>query len=416
VRVSAAPSLRGEPRFVRWATGDAISLTGSAVTTVVLPVLVFQRTGSVAATGGLFAVRVVPYLLFGLIAGPIADRGDRRKLIIGGNLVEGVLVGTIPLAAALGVLTIVQVYVVAVLSATAFVFSDAAVFGAVPALVGQERIAAANGVLAALASTADIAGPVLAGLLIAVVGAAPAVWVDSASFFVAAALIATIRSSFRTDNVSLDRPHVRDHLRRTIEFVRSRPVIGILFVAGFANSFAGGAVVGLLVPYAVTVLGVARGSGLVGVLFGAGGVGSLLAGLGFARLFRADRVAWITPASLAVSGVVAALLFFTRSWVPATALLVVFFAAITMTIMTGITYRQMASPDELRSSVNVIGRMIAWGGQPFGAAVGAIVASILDVKAAYAGAAAVMLATAVVARLALRRREADQEWRWSGVA
>jgi len=391
---------------VRWAIGDAISLTGSAVTTVVLPVLVFQRTGSVAATGGLFAVRVVPYLLFGLIAGPIADRGDRRKLIIGGNLVEGVLVGTIPLAAALGVLTIVQVYAVAVLSATAFVFSDAAVFGAVPALVGQQRIAAANGVLAALASTADIAGPVLAGLLIALVGAAPAVWVDSASFFVAAAMVASISSSFRTGDVRGDRPHVRDHLRRTVGFVRARPVIGILFLAGFANSFAGGAVVGLLVPYAVTVLGVARGSGLVGVLFGAGGVGSLLAGIGFARLFRPNRVVWLTPVSLAVSGVVAGVLFATRSWLPAAALMTVFFASITVTIMTGITYRQIASPDELRSSVNVIGRMISWGGQPFGAAVGAVVASILDVRAAYAGAAGVMLVTAIAARVALRRRGA----------
>ena len=404
--MSAPRSLRGEPKFVRWATGDAISLTGSAVTTVVLPVLVFERTGSVAATGGLFAVRVVPYLVFGLIAGPLADRGDRRRLIIGGNLVEGVLIGTIPLAAALGILTIVQVYVVAVLSATAFVFSDAAVFGAVPALVGTERLAAANGVLAALASTADIAGPVLAGVLIALVGAAAAVWADAASFFIAAAMVASINSSFRADEAQRDKPRLRDHLQETIQFVRSRPVIGILFVAGFANSFAFGAVLGLLVPFAVTALGVARGSGLVGVLFGAGGVGSLLAGLGFARLFRAERVVWLTPGSLAVSGAAAAALFFTHSWVLAAALLVVFFASITMTIMTGITYRQIASPDELRSSINVIGRMIAWGGQPFGAAVGAIVASIVDVKTTYAGAAIVMLSAAGVARLALRRRGA----------
>ena len=248
----------------------------------------------------------MPYLLFGLIAGPTADRGDRRKLIIGGNLVEGVLVGTIPLAAALGVLTIVQVYVVAVLSATAFVFSDAAVFGAVPALVGQERIAAANGVLAALASTADIAGPVLAGLLIAAVGAAPAVWVDSASFFVAAALIATIRSSFRTDDAHRDRPHVRDHLRRTVEFVRSRPVIGILFVAGFANSFAGGAVLGCSSPTELRCS--------VSPAAAAGSVCSSVP--------AASAACWPASASPACSG-------------------------------------PIASPDELRSSVNVIGRTIA---------------------------------------------------------
>ena len=71
-------------------------MVGSAVTMVVLPLVVFEATGSVTLTGALFAVRVVPYLLFGVIAGPVADRGNRRLLIIGGNVAEGVLVATIP--------------------------------------------------------------------------------------------------------------------------------------------------------------------------------------------------------------------------------------------------------------------------------------------------------------------------------
>ena len=136
-------------------------------------------------------------------------------------------------------------------------------------------------------------------------------------------------------------------------------------------------------------------------------MGSLFAGIGFARLFRVGRVTWLTPGSLAVSGVVAGALFFTTSWVLAAVLLVVFSASITTTIMTGITYRQIASPDELRSSVNVIGRMIAWGGQPFGASIGAIVASLMDVEASYALASVVMLAAAIAARIALRRQSAS---------
>src|SRR4249920_2123070 len=141
---STTTSLRAEPRFVRWATAEGISMLGSAVTGVVLPLLVFQLTGSAAQTGVLYAIRVVPYLAFGLVAGPIADRGNRRRLIIGGNLVEGVLVATIPIAHAFDVLTMAQIYAVALLAATAYVFSDAAVFGAVPALVGPARLPAAN--------------------------------------------------------------------------------------------------------------------------------------------------------------------------------------------------------------------------------------------------------------------------------
>ena len=89
-------SLRAEPAFVRWASAEGISLVGSAVTTIVLPLVVFEATGSITQTGALYAVRVVPYLLFGIIAGPIADQGNRRFLIIGGNVAEGLLVATIP--------------------------------------------------------------------------------------------------------------------------------------------------------------------------------------------------------------------------------------------------------------------------------------------------------------------------------
>jgi MFS family permease len=98
---------------MRWVSAEGVSMVGRAITTVVLPLVVYEETGSATQTGLLFAFRVVPYLVFGLIAGPVADRGNRRALIIGGNLVEGGLVLTIPIAHALGVLTVAQVYAVA---------------------------------------------------------------------------------------------------------------------------------------------------------------------------------------------------------------------------------------------------------------------------------------------------------------
>jgi hypothetical protein len=96
-------------------------------------------------------------LLFGLIAGPLADRGNRRRLLVGGNVVEGTLVSTIPIAHLLGVVTVLHIYAVALLSASAFVLSDAAALGALPALVGSKRLPAANGMLPTLASMTEIA-------------------------------------------------------------------------------------------------------------------------------------------------------------------------------------------------------------------------------------------------------------------
>lgn len=100
------------------------------------------------------------------------------------------------------------------LSATAFVFSDAAVFGAVPALVGTDRLAAANGFLGSMISGAEIVGPALGGVLAATIGATNAVWFDSASFFVAAAIQGSIRSTFRVGVPPSGRLHVRAQIKR----------------------------------------------------------------------------------------------------------------------------------------------------------------------------------------------------------
>ena len=400
---ASTTSLRAEPAFVRWATAEGVSMVGTAVSGVVLPLVVYQTTGSAGQTGALFALRVVPYLLFGLVAGPIADRGNRRRLIIGGNLAEGALVATIPIAHLLGVLTIAQIYVVALLAATAFVFSDAAVFGAVPALVGPERLAAANGFLSSLTAGSEIVGPVIAGVLVAAIGATSAIWIDAASFFAAAAVQTTIRSSFRDPGgASAVAEGLRARLRRAMRFIRNDRIVSTLLVAGFGNSFAFGTVIGLLVPYAVEELGVPSDDGRIGLLYGALGIGSLAAGLVFARVFRPRRVRVLTPSTLVLAGVLAAILAANKQWIPAHITIAAFSLAITTTIIVGITYRQLAAPDDLRSSVNVIGRMISWGGQPFGAATGAAISAATDVPTAYIVAAAVMLTSGAGAAIAFR--------------
>jgi MFS family permease len=341
-------------------------------------------------------------LVFGLVAGPIADRGNRRRLIVGGNLIEGTLVATIPIAHAFGVLTIAQIYAVALLAATAFVFSDAAVFGAVPALVGPSRLPAANGALSSIASCSDIAGPVIAGVLAASIGATNAVWIDAASFFIAAAVLASIRSTFR-ESAPTSGSSLRSSVGRALRFIRGETTVATLLIVGFGNSFAFGTVLGLLVPYAVQELGIGSRDGRIGLFYGALGVGSLVAGLLFSRLFRPHRVRVLTPASLGLSGVVVVALAIDKAWIAALIAIALFSWSITVTIMVGITYRQLAAPDDLRSSVNVIGRMTAWGGQPFGAATGAVVASIAGVPTAYVVAAVVMLVSSGGAAVALSR-------------
>ena len=396
--------LRNEPAFVRWAVAEGLSMVGSAVSMVVLPLIVYEATGSAAQTGLLFALRVVPYLLLGAIAAPLADRGNRRLLIIGGNVAEGLLIATIPIAEAFDALTMTQVYAVGLLSATAFVFSDAAVFGAVPALVGRERLAAANGFLGSMSSTAEIVGPTLGGVLAAVVGPTNAIWVVAFSLLVAALVQTTIRSSFRDRSVAIApaQPSVAEQVRRALSVVRRQRTMLALVLVGFGNSFAVGTILGLLVPYAVEQLDLAGADGRIGVLYGAGGVGSLLAGVLLSRLFRIERVKWLIPGLLACSSLLIDGLVASTSFVSALVLMTAFSWSIATTISVGITYRRLTAPDDLRSSVDFLGRMIAWGGQPFGAAIGGLIAVVTAVHVAYPVAALVMAASAIAASVLLR--------------
>lgn len=407
--VAMSTSLRSEPAFMRWVAAEGVSMVGTAVSTVVLPLLVYDITGSAAQTGLLFALRAVPYLVLGLVAGPIADRGNRRVLIIGGNLAEGALVLTIPVAALLGSLTAEHVYLVALLSATVFVFSDAAVFGAVPALVGRARLPAANGLLATIGSVAEIVGPVLGGVLVALVGGSTAILVTALTFLVAGAVQSRIRSTFRPPGAvaAHGEATLRSHVGTAVRVIRDDRVIATLLGVGFGNSFAFGAVLGLLVPYAVETLGLPADDGRIGLLYGTIGAGSLVAGALFSRVFRADRVRLLTPGTLLASSALAAALSINVSWLTATVLILVFSFSMATTIGIGITYRQLVAPDHLRSSINVIGRMVAWGGQPFGAAVGAAVTGATSVGVAYAVAAAVMAVSGLLATVLLWSTSTD---------
>ncbi len=373
---------------------------GTAASTVVLPVLVYDLTESAALTGLVFATRLVPYLLLGWIAGPIADRFNRRRLIIGGNLAEGLLVATIPVAAWLNLLTVGQVFVVALLSAVAFVFSDAAVFGAVPALVDKERLASANGVLATLASAADIVGPVLAGVLIATIGPANALSIDALTFLFAAAVQSTIRSNLRRSEPSEAPLSIRRHLATALAFVRRQRTVLVLIVAGFANSLAIGCILGLLVPWSIETLGYDRDDARLGVLYAAIGVGGLIAAVVFPRIFRAERVRLVTPASLLWSSVASATLLITTAAL-APVSIAAFAFGIMLTITIGITYRQLVTPDELTSTVNTVGRTIAAGGQPLGAAIGSVVVASTSITAAYTAATITLALTAIAAFIAL---------------
>ena len=366
--------------WVFW-TARTLSWTGTGISGVVLPVLIYDRTGSPALTTLLAAAEAVPYLVLGLPAGAVADRFGRRWLMVGCDLGCAALMGSIPLAWALGGLSTGLVLLAALGAATAFVFFDAASFGAVPALAGREHVVSAVSGLSAASAVTSMIAPAVAGGLLAVLAPAQAVIVDAASYLVSAAALASIRRPFgRPDTAGRPRLAWSDMLEGA-RFLWRQPLLrAMTLLAGTPVSVTGGAGVGLIVIYAVRALGLARTDPRIGLLYSAGAAGSVAAALALPRARRWLRAGRLTLLFLSLDAATLAWVALAPGFAVALAALACWQFCYSMVTINGITLRQQLTPDRLQSRVNTTARMLGWGGYPFGALIGGGLAEVLPVR------------------------------------
>ncbi len=384
----ATESLWRDRSFVLFWIARSVSLAGSAVTSVVLPALVYDMTGSAFFTGLLSAVGLLPTFVLGLFAGALADRTDRRRLVVGCEAVSALLLASIPAADLLGLLTLPHILVVAFLAGTVAVWFEAASLGVLPALVGPGQIVAANSALFTTMPILRIAALPVGGLLAASLGPAVAIGVDAASYAVAAALLLLIPRSLSTERGDEERPasqflRTLGDIRDGVAFVWRQRLVRTLTLVGFGNSLTGGAVSGLLVVYAVQGLGLPSGGGGLGALFAAGAVGSALAGILLPRLARRYPVGWITLTAMGLNLLLLLGLAVNRTFGAGLVLYALWMLTNVLIVINGISLRQMVTPDHLQGRVNMSARMIAMGGAPLGAAVGGLLAEAATIRVAF---------------------------------
>ncbi|MCP9487663.1 MAG: MFS transporter [Gaiellaceae bacterium MAG52_C11] len=405
-RVAPAPeSVWHDRAFVTYWLGSSVSVAGSWITYAVLPILVYQLTGSAFQTSLVAALEVLPYLIFGLPAGALADRLDRRRLMISCDVINALVIASIPLAHALGVLTLPHVYVAAFLAASAFVWFDAANFGALPALVGKDRLVAAQSAVWSSWTAIGIIAPSLGGLLAATVGAAPTLTVDALSYVVSAVALLLVARPFSLQEASgaqvpaivAPLARMRAEIAEGLSFLWRERIVRTLTLLGFGVAFSGGAVFGLTVVYAVEALALPQDDGRIGLLFSAGAAGSLAASLLLPRLTRRLPAARITLIGLPFDFVLILAVAAAPGLLVALALLFLWNAVHLLIILNGIALRQLVTPDRLQGRVNTTARMIAWGGTPFGAIVAGVLTEFVGVRAALALAAVAVGTSATAA-------------------
>lgn len=389
-----------ERDFSRYLAARVLSVVGAVVSAVSMPVLVYQLTGSAGWTSAVAAVEALPYLVFGLLAGALADRLDRRKMMVALDFgVAGVLL-SVPLAWWAGVLSAPHVVVVAFAAQTAFVFFDAANFGALPALVGKDRLTAAYSTLFGRTTAVELVVPGLTGLVVAIVSPAALLAVNVLTAVGSAVLLRGIAGSMASPRPVRGAGELVADVREGLRFLWREPIIRTLTLVGATHSAAGGAWVAVLVPYADRVLGVApRGDVRLAALFSCWGVGAIVASRLVPRLTARWGGARLALTALPLSLLGGVLVLVSGHWLLVCLAAVYWGAAHATVVLNGITYRQQVCPEELQSRVNTTARMLAWGvGQPLGAALaGAVAVAAGDPRAGLAAGVLVLLSGVVLA-------------------
>ncbi|MBM9504391.1 MFS transporter [Actinacidiphila acididurans] len=363
---------------------QTVSEMGSQVTVLALPlVAVVLLDASAFQVGLLAAAETSAYLLVALPAGAVVDRVVRRRLMIGCDLAQFLVIGSVPVAHALGVLTLAQLYAVALISSVLSVFFQVAYQAYLPVVLEHGQLMDGNGKLAASRSVAQIAGPSTGAALVTLVGAAGAMAADAVSFVSSAGLLTAIRSREpRPDRAEAGRrPRMTAQIREGLAYVLRDPILrNSVGFNGTANFFV------IMVETLGTVFLVRTlhlRPGLVGLLLALGAVGGLAGGLAaqyLARKVGSARISWIAMTLLSLPGLLIpaaepgwTVLLFAFGWISWTFSSTV--AGISLT-----SYRQAACPPDMLGRVGAAARWINWGTLPLGSLAGGGLATLLGIR------------------------------------
>ena len=265
----------------------ATSALGDWLYNVALLALVFGRTGSATWVALTTAARVLPVVVLGPLGGVLADRHDRRTLMIGADVVRVALMVALAVVAATG-LPILLAPVLAALATAASTVTSPSVAASTARLVEDEELQRANALRAAIGQGAIVAGPALGAVVLALAGPAVAILLNATTFAVSAAAVLAIgrNDAFQPRaRAEGDLPSFRSELRAGARALRGAPAAIRLVAADVLCS----GVYGLLTVLLVLVgRQVGAGAGGYGILLGGFGAGGLV---GAAILSRADAPA-----------------------------------------------------------------------------------------------------------------------------
>jgi len=330
--------------------GQLLSKTGSQFNYIALAWLVLQTTGSAMATGGVYLAQVLPAALLGWVAGVPVDRADRRKLMFHCDWMRAVLVLILPISFALHSLQEWLIYLVTfAISALSLLFY-AAEKSVIPALVPEEELTEANAWAEMTEQFGALVGPVVAGILIALLPSPVHIlYLDAVTFAVSAVTLVLLAWRDHPERAPGGAGQMLREAREGMACLLKDPLLRVVFFTAAAVNF-------LVAPFTVVfpVLSdrvLHAGAAGFGWLMGAFGAGMLAGSLAAGRLSRAMRPANLIYGGMALLGCALAAISACHEIWPAVALAALAATGIGPSNAVILTLVQKATPERLLGRV-----------------------------------------------------------------
>jgi MFS family permease len=382
MRLPVEFGLLRDPDYRRFFVSTAASQLGFYVTLLALPlVAVLALDAGELEVGLLTALTTVAFVVIGLPAGAWVDRMARRNILILGDLCRALALASIPVAWWAGVLSIWQLYGVALLLSVCTVFFDLAYQSYLPFLVGRANLLEGNAKLESVRAASQVGGPGIAGQLVQLLGAPIAVLANAVTLGLSVLLITRIS---RREPRPEPKPgaHLRREIGEGLRFVLGNPSLRAIAIgAGWFNFCYGGGFTALLLVFLVRDLRLPEGT--IGLILAASAVGGILGGAiarGLAARFGQGPVMWVSAAVMAPFALLVPLAQPGGSvWLAGGGLFAIGVGVVVFNV-TQLSIRQSITPDAMLGRMNATVRWVAWGLIPLGALTGGIVGQWLGAR------------------------------------
>jgi MFS family permease len=368
--------------FMRLWVGQTISEAGTQVSALAVPtVAILLLHASPFQVGLLTALEFLPFPVLGLVAGVYADRLKRRPLMIASDLGRMVALFTIPVAFSFGVLTMEQLYVVGLVVGVFNVFFGISYQSYLPALIDRVDLVEGNSKIEVSRSTAQLAGPAIAGFAIQAIGAAEAILIDAISYLVSAISIWLIKKPEPkpAPATASGRSGFWHEMWEGIQVVIHNPTLwkiaGCTATANLGSNMA--FAVELIFMYRYLHLAPSA----VGIVFAVGAVGGLLGAIATSAVVKRLGVGVTLLVSILGGSLLMATPLAAQTNAPVFLSALFFFEFLIGAPynITQVSLRQAITPDRVQGRMNATMRTIVWGTIPIGSVVGGILGTVIGV-------------------------------------